>query len=279
MYRSSKFYAIHTDHLGTPRLVTDNTNQPVWQWAYSAFGDNAPSGILKPTTNAASAYLSLPPTAGSGTTTATLLAVSAPAQVFNLRFPGQYSDSETGWFYNTMRSYLPTQDRYGQNDPIGLGGGWNRSVYANANALRYTDPLGLATDEEIRKAVATLRCANPGEFNKLAKSISMANMGENGAGMTDWGNNITLNSRLYGDSNTPVIDMIRSEFLQTTAHEMLHVNQSVGGRVLSKIRMGNPLGVLHRQLDAKAESMITRQLLDQYNRALQSGDTGCSCTR
>ena len=143
MFRGGRLYAIHTDHIGTPRLITDDTNTPVWQWAYSAFGDNAPSGILKPTTAAASAYLSLPPTAGSRTTTATLLAVSAPAQALNLRFPGQYNDSETGWFYNTMRSYLPTQDRYGQNDPIGLRGGWNRSVYANANAVSNTDPIGL----------------------------------------------------------------------------------------------------------------------------------------
>lgn len=52
--------------------------------------------------------------------------------------------------------------------------------------------------------MATLRCANPGEFDKLARSITMGNMGENGAGVTDWGNNITLNSKLYGDSNTLV---------------------------------------------------------------------------
>ena len=163
MYRSAKFYAIHTDHLGTPRLITDNTNQPVWQWAYSAFGDNSPSGILKPTTAAASAYLSIPPTAGSGTATVTLLAVSAPTQVFNLRFPGQYSDSETGWFYNTMRSYLPTQDRYGQNDPIGLRGGWNRSVYANANAVSNTDPMGLqiAIPAPTFPVVTTACLANP----------------------------------------------------------------------------------------------------------------------
>lgn len=107
----------------------------------------------------------------------------------------------------------------------------------------------------------------------------MSDMGENGAGMTDWSNNITLNSKLYGDSKTPVNDMLRSEFLQTLAHEMLHVNQSVGGKAITRIRMGNPLGVLHRQLDAKAEGMITRQMLDQFNKAQQNGDTGCSCAR
>ncbi len=143
MYRAAKFYAIHTDHLGTPRLMTDNTNQPVWQWAYSAFGDNAPSGILKPTTAAGSAYLSLPPTTGSGTTTATLLAQSAPGQVFNFRFPGQYSDSETGLFYNYFRNYRPGMGSYDQMDPIGLAGGWNRRGYVGGNPLSYTDPMGL----------------------------------------------------------------------------------------------------------------------------------------
>ncbi|MFX8813219.1 hypothetical protein ABTM61_20030, partial [Acinetobacter baumannii] len=69
--------------------------------------------------------------------------------------------------------------------------------------------------------------------------------------MTDWGNNIALNSRLYGDGGTPVIGVLRSEFLQTLAHEMLHVNQGIGGKAITRIRMGNPLGVLHRKLDDK----------------------------
>lgn len=97
--------------------------------------------------------------------------------------------------------------------------------------------------------------------------------------MTDWSNNITLNSHLYEDSKTPVMDLVRSDFLQTLAHEMLHVNQGIAGKLITRIRMGNPLGIFHRQLDAKAEAMITRQLLDQYNQAFQNGDSGCSCIR
>ena len=154
MYRGGKFYAIHTDHLGTPRLIADNTNQPVWQWAYSAFGDNAPTGILKPTTNAVSAYLSIPATAGSGTTTATLLAVSNPGQMFNLRFQGQFADSETGNFYNYFRNYQPNQGRYTQGDPIGLAGGINRFGYVGGNAVSYTDPLGLRRGGNGKGAVA-----------------------------------------------------------------------------------------------------------------------------
>lgn len=181
--------------------------------------------------------------------------------------------------YNYFRSYQPTQGRYTQSDPIGLAGGLNRFGYVGGNPLSRTDRLGLATDEEIRKAVATLRCANPSEFDKLARSVTMADMDENGAGATDWRNNVTLNSKLYGGSNTPVDEFVRDRFLQTLAHEMLHVNQGIGGKAMTRIRMGNPLGVLHRQLDANAEAMMTRQLLDQYKKALQDGDSGCSCTR
>jgi RHS repeat-associated protein len=143
MLRAGKLHAIHTDHLGTPRLITNETNTPQWQWPYSAFGDNAPTGILKPTTSAGSAFTSIPATQGSGTTTATLLAVSNPTQINNLRFPGQYADSETGLFYNYYRTYQPNQGRYTQNDPIGLSGGMNRFGYVGENPLSYTDPEGL----------------------------------------------------------------------------------------------------------------------------------------
>jgi RHS repeat-associated protein len=141
LYRAGKFHAIHTDHLGTPRLITNETNTPQWQWPYSAFGDNNPTGILRPTTSAGSAFTSLPPS--GSVTTATLLATSTPAQVNNLRFPGQYADSETGLFYNYYRSYQASQGRYTQNDPIGLEGGWNRFGYVEGNPLSFSDPMGL----------------------------------------------------------------------------------------------------------------------------------------
>jgi RHS repeat-associated protein len=62
---------------------------------------------------------------------------------FNLRYPGQYYDRESGLSYNYFRSYDAKTGRYTQNDPIDLAGGWNKFSYVNENPLSYIDPLGL----------------------------------------------------------------------------------------------------------------------------------------
>lgn len=131
-FRGGQLYAVHTDHLGTPRLVTDKDRAPVWQWPYSAFGQNKPTGPLKVTEKPKAALINEPE----------LLAATKPVE-FNLRFPGQYFDVETGTHQNYMRDYDPLNGRYRQGDPIGLRGGINRYQYAGVNPLSYTDPNGL----------------------------------------------------------------------------------------------------------------------------------------
>jgi RHS repeat-associated protein len=62
---------------------------------------------------------------------------------YNLRFPGQYLDDESGLHYNYFRDYDSVTGRYIQSDPLGLAGGLNPYLYANANPLALIDPFGL----------------------------------------------------------------------------------------------------------------------------------------
>lgn len=106
-------YFIHTDHLNTPRLITNEVKQTAWA-SDDPFGNNAPNENPS----------------GLGTFTC------------NLRLPGQYFDKETNLHYNYFRDYDPAIGRYVQSDPIGLAGGVNTYVYAN-DPLTQIDPFGL----------------------------------------------------------------------------------------------------------------------------------------
>jgi RHS repeat-associated protein len=141
-YTGNKHYAVQTDHLNTPRRLINSSKQVAWQWAFSAFGDEQP-------TLARNRFVDPSITPNAGTTTI--------AEVtFNLRYPGQYFDKESGLSYNLMRSYSPTTGRYTQADPIDLQGGWNKYGYAYQNSLMYTDPTG-----EIVQAAAAFCFTNP----------------------------------------------------------------------------------------------------------------------
>lgn len=59
------------------------------------------------------------------------------------RFPGQYADPETSLHYNLHRYYDPQAGRYISSDPIGLAGGINAYLYANASPTLYADAYGL----------------------------------------------------------------------------------------------------------------------------------------
>jgi RHS repeat-associated protein len=65
--------------------------------------------------------------------------------LYNLRFPGQYYQAETGLNQNVNRDYDPLTGKYVESDPIGLSGGsYSTYPYARANPLSAIDPLGLA---------------------------------------------------------------------------------------------------------------------------------------
>ncbi|UPS62054.1 RHS repeat-associated core domain-containing protein [Providencia rettgeri] len=60
----------------------------------------------------------------------------------NLRYAGQYFDTETGLHFNTFRFYDPQIGRFIMPDPIGLLGRINLYQYA-PNTLGWIDPWGL----------------------------------------------------------------------------------------------------------------------------------------
>ncbi len=103
-------YYLHTNHLNTPHVITDENRQIVWKADYTPFG----------------------------MTTITTNNLDNP-----LRFPGQYFDAETGLHYNYFRDYNPSTGRYIESDPIGLKGGLNTYVYVEADPLTRIDPDGL----------------------------------------------------------------------------------------------------------------------------------------
>jgi RHS repeat-associated protein len=113
--KSVELYFIHTDHLDTPRLITNMTQQAVWRW-----DNDEPFGNNMPNENPS----------GLGNFTC------------NLRLPGQYFDKETNLHYNYFRDYDPAIGRYVQSDPIGLQGGINTYAYVGSNPLAYSDPTG-----------------------------------------------------------------------------------------------------------------------------------------
>jgi RHS repeat-associated protein len=101
-------------------MLTDEDDVPVWRASYEAFGKASisadPDGSI-PTAN--------------------------PNITFNVRFPGQYYDAESGLHYNRYRYYDPSIGRYISADPIGQFSGANLFRYAGSNPLRFSDFLGL----------------------------------------------------------------------------------------------------------------------------------------
>ncbi len=105
----------HADHLGTPIAMTDDAGGFRWRVEHRPFGDveslydYTPIGIES-----------------------------------NLRFPGQYFDSESGLHQNYFRDYDPEIGRYREPDPIGLAGdGPNLFVYVLDNPMNTGDRSGL----------------------------------------------------------------------------------------------------------------------------------------
>lgn len=107
---------MHSDHLATPRLMSDQNQTIVWRWDGDAFGEGGLDN--DPDNNGVSVFMPL-------------------------RFPGQMVEEPSGLYYNYYRDYDPQLGRYIQSDPIGLDGGINTYSFVLNNPVIYFDLKGL----------------------------------------------------------------------------------------------------------------------------------------
>ncbi len=102
---------ISSDNLGSPHIITDQANRKVWQWDHAPFGDTKP--------------------------------IEAAGFTYDLRFPGQVHDAESGLSNNFFRDYSPRLGRYAESDPAGLISGVNTYAYVGQNPVWAFDAIGL----------------------------------------------------------------------------------------------------------------------------------------
>ena len=105
-----RYYWYQNDHLGTPQQIIAENGAVVWRAEYDSFG--RAEVLLETVEN-------------------------------NLRFPGQYFDSESGFYYNWHRYYDPGTGLYVTPDPIGLAGGINLYALCGGDPVNEIDPFGL----------------------------------------------------------------------------------------------------------------------------------------
>ena len=118
------FY-VHPDHLGTPRAVSNpSTNLKVWEWESTPFGETL---------------------ANENPQNLTGVQLTIGQFRYNLRFPGQFFDVESGKHYNYFRGYDPATGRYMESDPIGLNGGLSTFGYVKQSPTVSIDRYGLET--------------------------------------------------------------------------------------------------------------------------------------
>lgn len=105
---------VTSDNLNTPRAIADSSGSTLWTWPYqgNAWGEQPPTST---------------------------------GYTYNLRFPGQYFDTESGLNYNMSRSYDPATGRYAESDQLGMFGGQNSTyAYVDNNPINWVDQYGLA---------------------------------------------------------------------------------------------------------------------------------------
>lgn len=176
-------YYIATDHLGSPRAISDENGNVIKAIAYDSYGN--------------------------------VLSDSNPTFILPFSFAGGLQDRDTRLIRFGFRDYDPQAGRWTARDPIGLSGGVNTYLYVNANPVIYTDLLGLCpagglicvpTAYWVAGAVATAGAYTAGQWaanNTMhSKQPDVPYSGPAG----EWVDG-KRRSRLYGPDGLPVLDL------------------------------------------------------------------------
>ena len=124
-----------SDFLGSTRLITDASGNPVRCIDYLPFGEEIPAGV----DGRSGCY----ETMGSPQ-------YPSPPDVADQKFTGKERDTETGLDYFEARYMSSAQGRFTSPDPVFASAAhltdpqmWNEYAYVRNNPLRLTDPTGL----------------------------------------------------------------------------------------------------------------------------------------
>jgi len=113
-HNNDVFY-IATDQLGAPRTITNLNGTHVWDWVHAPFGNTPAYSISR----------------------------GGELVGYDLRFPGQTFDEESGLSQNGFRDYNSQLGRYVESDPLGLIAGTNTYNYGGNNPITNVDREGL----------------------------------------------------------------------------------------------------------------------------------------
>jgi len=122
MRENSTVYYLLTDHLGSTAITANSSGNRVAELRYKAWGETRYADGTTPTT---------------------------------FRFTGQREDATIGLYFYNARYYDPALGRFIAPDTIvpepGNPQALNRYAYTRNNPLRYTDPTGHFTEDELRQ--------------------------------------------------------------------------------------------------------------------------------
>ncbi|PQQ24533.1 hypothetical protein C6H69_23160, partial [Photorhabdus luminescens] len=117
-YQQGQLYYVVSDHQGTVREILTEAGELIWAGRLLTWGEPERWPVLT---------------------------INDPRNLTcNLRFCGQYEDSESGLFYNRHRYYESDTGQYLSPDPLNLSGGINPYGYVH-DPVNWIDPFGLSS--------------------------------------------------------------------------------------------------------------------------------------